>query len=58
MTKEEIFDLMVEKLIRKGEKITPEMKQLREMRAEKAAKELGKKDGKDSDGNTDQKEGR
>ena len=53
MTKEEIFDLMAEKLIRKGEKITPEMKQLMEMLAEKAAKELGKKDDKDSDGKTD-----
>lgn len=58
MTKEEIFDLMVEKLIRKGEKITPEMKQLMEMLAEKAAKELGKKDGEGSNGNTDQEEGR
>jgi rubrerythrin len=58
MTREEIFDLMAEKLIRKGEKITPEMKQLMEMLAEKAAKELGKKDGKDSDGNTDREEGR
>ena len=58
MTKEEIFDLMAEKLIRKGQKITPEMKQLMEMLAEKAAKELGKKDGKDRDGNTDQEEGR
>jgi len=58
MTKEEIFDLMAEKLIRKGEKITPEMKQLMEMLAEKAAKELGKKDGEGSNGNTDQEEGR
>ena len=58
MTKEEIFDLMVEKLIRKGQKITPEIKQLMEMLAEKAAKELGKKDGKGSNGETDQEEGR
>ena len=58
MTREEIFDLMAEKLMRKGEKITPEMKELMEMLAEKATKELGKKDGKDSNGNTDQEEGR
>ena len=58
MTKEEIFDLMAEKLIRKGEKITPEMKQLMEMLAEKAAKELGKNEDKGSNGNTDQEEGR
>jgi len=58
MTKEEIFDLMVEKLIRNGQKITPEIKQLMEMLAEKAAKELGKKDGKGSNGKTDQEEGR
>ena len=58
MTKEEIFDLMAEKLIRKGQKITPEMRELMEMLAEKAAKELGKKDGKDSDGNTGQEEGK
>jgi predicted Zn finger-like uncharacterized protein len=58
MTKEEIFDLMAEKMIRSGEKITPEMKQLMEMLAEKAAKELGKKDGKGSDENRDQEEGR
>jgi predicted Zn-ribbon and HTH transcriptional regulator len=57
MTKDEIFDLMAEKLIRKGQKITPEMKQLMEMLAEKAAKELGKKDGRDSDGNTGQEKG-
>jgi hypothetical protein len=31
MTKEEIFDLMAEKLIRNGEKITPEMKELMQM---------------------------
>ncbi len=58
MTKEEIFDLIAEKLIRKGEKITPEMKQLMEMLAEKAAMELGKNDDKDSNGKTDQEEGR
>ena len=57
MTKDEIFDLVAEKLIRKGQKITPEMKQLMEMLAEKAAKELGKKDGRDSDGNTGQEKG-
>ncbi len=57
MTKDEIFDLMAEKLIRKGQKITPEMKQLMEMLAEKAAKELGKKDGKGSDEDKDQEKG-
>ena len=58
MTKEEIFDLMVEKLIRNGQKITPEMRQIMEMLAEKAEKELGKKDGKGRDENRDQEEGR
>ena len=58
MTKEEIFDLMTEKLIRNGKKITPEMRKLMEMLAEKAAKELGKKDGKDGDGNTSQEKGK
>jgi rubrerythrin len=54
MTKEEIFDLMAEKMIRKGEKITPEIKQMMEKLAEMTAKELEKKGGKDDDGNTDQ----
>ena len=58
MTKEEIFDLMAEKLIRNGEKITPGMRELMEMLAEKAAREFGKKGGKDGDGNTDQEEGK
>lgn len=56
MTKEELFDLMMEKLIRKGEKITPEMKNLCEYLAEKAIKHQeekrknaleGKKEGKE-----------
>ena len=51
MTKEEIFDLM-------AEKITPEMKQMMEKLAEMTAKELGKKGGKDGDGNTDQEKGK
>ena len=42
MTKEEIFDVMAEKLIRNGEKITPGMRELMEMLAEKAAMELGR----------------
>ena len=42
MTRDEIFDLMVEKMIRKGEKITPEIKKLMEKLAEGAAK-LGEK---------------
>ena len=42
MTRDEIFDLMVEKMIRKGEKITPEIKKLMEKLSEGAAK-LGEK---------------
>ena len=56
MTKEEIFDVMAEKLIRNGEKITPGMRELMEMLVEKAAMELGKNGGKEGDGNTDQEE--
>ena len=59
MTKEEIFDLMAEKLIRNGEKITPEMKELMEMLAEKAAnlgkEKYGKEDGERKDGKDDKK---
>ena len=59
MTKEEIFDIMAEKLIRNGEKITPEMKDLMEMLAEKAAelgkKKYGKEDGEHKDEKDDQK---
>ncbi|MHB1708764.1 MAG: hypothetical protein ACYCT2_04730 [Thermoplasmataceae archaeon] len=58
MTKEEIFDLMAEKLIRKGEKITPGMKDLMEMLAEKAAKELEKKGENGHDGKRNSKEGK
>ena len=61
MTKEEIFDLMVEKMIRKGEKITPEMKRVLETLAEKAAEEGNrrqneKKDGNDGDNDGEKKE--
>ena len=49
MTKEEIFDLMAAKLIRKGEKITPEMKRMMEHLAEMTAKELEKKPGDEGD---------
>lgn len=51
MTKEEIFDIMAEKLIRQGQKITPDMKELMEMLAEKAARELEKKGKDGSEGN-------
>ena len=59
MTKEEIFDLMMEKMIRKGEKITPEIKALMEKLAEGAA-DMGKKKydkdgGENRDENDDQK---
>jgi uncharacterized Zn finger protein (UPF0148 family) len=43
MTKEEIFDLMAESMIRKGNKITPEMKDLMERLAEGVAKHGEKK---------------
>jgi len=56
MTKEEIFDIMAEKLIRNGENITPDMKDLMEMLAEKAAKKLEKKGKNDIDGKTDHEE--
>ena len=49
MTKEEIFYLMASKLIRKGEKITPEMKQMMEHLAEMTAKELEKRPGDEDD---------
>jgi hypothetical protein len=42
MTKEEIFDLMMEKMIRKGEMITPEIKAIMEKLAEGAA-DMGRK---------------
>ena len=58
MTKEEIFDIMAEKLIRNGEKITPDMKHLMEVLAEKAAKKLEKKGKNDLDGKTDHEEGK
>lgn len=55
MTKEEIFDLMMEKMIRKGEKITPEIKAIMEKLAEGAAN-LGKKKYEKEDGeNKDEK---
>ena len=40
---------MASKLIRKGEKITPEMKQMMEHLAEMTAKELEKKPGDEGD---------
>ncbi|MBX8640680.1 MAG: hypothetical protein KIS29_10135 [Thermoplasmata archaeon] len=43
MTKEEIFDIMAESMIRKGNKITPEMKDLMERLAEGVAKHGEKK---------------
>lgn len=58
MTKDEIFDLMAEKMIRKGEKITPDMKDLIETLAESAEKELKKNSGKDGDGKPVQGEGK
>lgn len=51
MTKEEIFDIMAEKLIRQGQKITPDMKDLMEMLAEEAEKELQKRGKNGSDRN-------
>ena len=42
MTKEEIFDLMMEKMIRKGEKITPAIKAIMEKLAEGTA-DMGRK---------------
>ncbi len=61
MTKEEIFDLMVEKMIRKGEKITPEMKRVLETLAEKVAEEGNrrqneKKEGNDGGSDSDKRE--
>jgi DNA-directed RNA polymerase subunit RPC12/RpoP/adenylate kinase family enzyme len=53
MTRDEIFDLMVEKMIRKGEKITPEIKKLMEKLAEGAAKLGEKKYGKEGGENKD-----
>ena len=50
---------MAEKLIRNGEKITPEMKELMEMLAEKAAnlgkEKYGKEDSEHKDGKKDKK---
>ena len=60
MTKEEIFDLMMEKMIRKGEKITPEIKAIMEKLAEGAAnlgkKKYGKQDGENRDEKHEKKE--
>ena len=57
MTKEEIFDLMMEKMIRKGEKITPEIKALMEKLAEGVAdqgkKRYDKEGGKNKDDRKD-----
>lgn len=58
MTKEEIFDLMAEKMMRNGEKITPEIKQMMDTLAEMTAKGLEKRGDKDSDKNTNQEEGK
>ena len=62
MTKEEIFDLMAEKMMRKGKKITPEIKRTMEKLAEMTAKGLEKMSDKDSandsDKNTNQEEGK
>ncbi|MHB8544870.1 MAG: P-loop NTPase family protein [Leptospirales bacterium] len=58
ITKEEIFDFLAEKIIRNGEKITPGMKDLMDMLAEKAAKQLEKKGENDQDGESNSKEGK
>ena len=54
MTKEEIFDIMVEKIIRKGETLTPQMKSIMETLAKRVAeygndKYGGKQYGKDDE---------
>ena len=54
MTKEEIFDIMVEKIIRKGETLTPQMKSIMETLAKRVAeygdeKYGGKRYGKDDE---------
>ena len=50
MTKDEIFDLMAEKMIRKGEKITPDRRDIFERLAEAAENEIKKRKETDKGG--------
>lgn len=51
ITKEQILDLMVDKMIRKGEKLTPEIKKLLETQAKKPVEEGNKRQNEKKDGN-------
>ena len=54
MSKEEIFDLMLEKMIKTDQKITPNMRKVMEHISELTVEEIRKKGIKKGDWNTDQ----